>query len=163
MSSLLFGQIHSSLRMKMIAALMISIGLIPLAQAQVPPANELAVQISNKSEPELCAERDNVALEFTSPEVRRFRLQAVHPAYMGTIVADRWAPDFTNCDMSSDPVFKFEKRRLSIYETEEWQLIGLTFPSFWRPNQVPVRVGNRVENGLHLLQLVPFLLEQHNP
>ena len=103
MSSLLFGQIHSSLRMKMIAALMISIGLIPLAQAQVPPANELAVQISNKSEPELCAERDNVALEFTSPEVRRFRLQAVHPAYIGTIAVDRWAPDFTSCDMSHDP------------------------------------------------------------
>ena len=31
------------------------------------------------------------------------------------------------------PSFKFEKRRLTIYETEEWQLVGLTFPSFWRP------------------------------
>ena len=29
----------------------------------------------------------------------------------------------------------------------------LTFPSFWRPNQVPVRVGNRTESGFHLLQL----------
>ena len=27
------------------------------------------------------------------------------------------------------------------------------FDSFWRPNQVPVRVADRVENGLHLLQL----------
>jgi hypothetical protein len=72
---------------------------------------------------------------------------------MGTIVADRWAPDFTNCDMSNDPSYKFEARRLTIYETEEWQLVGLTFPSFWRPNQVPVRVGNRVENGFHLLQV----------
>ena len=70
-----------------------------------------------------------------------------------SIVKDQWAPDFTNCDMSSDPAFKFEKRRLTIYETEEWQLVGLTFPSFWRPNQVPVRVGNRVETGFHLLQL----------
>ena len=60
---------------------------------------------------------------------------------MGTIVVDRWAPDFTHCDMSKDPSFKFEKRRLTIYETEEWQLVGLTFPSFWRPNQVPVRVA----------------------
>jgi hypothetical protein len=55
--------------------------------------------------------------------------------------------------MSSDPSFKFDKRRLTIYETEEWQLVGLTFPSFWRPNQVPVRVGSRVETGFHLLQL----------
>src|SRR6185295_18408486 len=30
---------------------------------------------------------------------------------------------------------------------------GLTFPSFWRPNQVPVRIGDRVETGFHLLQL----------
>ena len=85
--------------------------------------------------------------------MRRFTIEAQHPAYIGTIVQDRWAPDFTNCDMSKDPSFKFEKRRLTIYETEEWQLVGLTFPSFWRPNQVPVRVGNRVETGFHLLQL----------
>ena len=58
------------------------------------------------------------------------------------------APDFTSCDMSKDPSFKFEKRRLTLYETEEWQLVGLTFPSFWRPDMVPVRVGNRVENRL---------------
>ena len=107
----------------------------------------------NASEPTLCAEKDNVYLKLQSGEARRFTVEAVHPAYMGTIVVDRWAPDFTNCDMSKDPAFKFEKRRLTIYETEEWQLVGLTFPSFWRPNQVPVRVGNRTETGFHLLQL----------
>ena len=85
--------------------------------------------------------------------MRRFTIEATHPAYMGTIVKDRWAPDFTHCDMSNDPAFKFEKRRLTIYETEEWQFVGLTFPSFWRPNQIPVRVGNRTETGFHLLQL----------
>jgi hypothetical protein len=31
--------------------------------------------------------------------------------------------------------------------------MGHTFESFWRPNQLPVGVGDRVENGLHLLQL----------
>ncbi len=116
-------------------------------------ADPLAVDAINASEPTLCAEKDNVYLKLQSGEARRFTVEAAHPAYMGTIVIDRWAPDFTNCDMSSDPSFKFEKRRLTIYETEEWQLVGLTFPSFWRPNQVPVRVGNRVETGFHLLQL----------
>ena len=116
-------------------------------------ADALAVDVVNASEPTLCAEKDNVYLKLQSAEARRFTVEAVHPAYIGTIVVDRWAPDFTNCDMSSDPAFKFEKRRLTIYETEEWQLVGLTFPSFWRPNQVPVRVGNRVETGFHLLQL----------
>jgi hypothetical protein len=117
------------------------------------PADRLAVEAVNASEPTLCAEKDNVYLKLISGEARRFTVEAVHPAYAGTIVVDRWAPDFTNCDMSKDPVFKFEKRRLTIYETEEWQLVGLTFPSFWRPNQVPVRVGNRTESGFHLLQL----------
>lgn len=116
-------------------------------------ADALAVEAINASEPTLCAEKDNVYLKLQSGDVRRFTVEAVHPAYIGTIVVDRWAPDFTSCDMSNDPSFKFERRRLTIYETEEWQLVGLTFPSFWRPNQVPVRVGNRTETGFHLLQL----------
>src|SRR5882757_6567637 len=116
-------------------------------------ADALAVDIVNASEPTLCAEKDNVYLKLQSGEARHFTIEAAHPAYIGTIVKDNWAPDFTHCDMSNDPSFKFEKRRLTIYETEEWQLVGLTFPSFWRGNQVPVRVGNRTETGFHLLQL----------
>jgi len=116
-------------------------------------ADAIAVEVENASEPTLCAEKDNVYLKLLSGAVRRFTVEAVHPAYVGTIVTDRWAPDFTNCDMSRDPAFNFQRRRVTIYETEEWQLVGLTFPSFWRPNQVPVRVGSRVETGFHLLQL----------
>jgi hypothetical protein len=116
-------------------------------------ADGLAVDVVNASEPTLCAEKDNVYLKLMSNEARRFMVEAVHPAYIGTIVVDRWAPDFTDCDMSNDPVYTFQKRRLTIYEIEEWQLVGLTFSSFWRPNQVPVRIGNRVEGGFHLLQL----------
>jgi len=113
----------------------------------------LDVEVINASEPTLCAEKDNVYLKLISSETRRFTVEARHPAYIGTIVVDRWAPDFTDCDMSNDPVHTFEKRRLTIFETEEWQLVGLTFPGFWRPNNVPVRVGSRVETGFHLLQV----------
>ena len=127
--------------------------LLLLGMPDARAADALAVDVINASEPTLCAEKDNVYLKLQSAEARRFTVEAAHPAYIGTIVKDQWAPDFTNCDMSSDPAFKFEKRRLTIYETEEWQLVGLTFPSFWRGNQVPVRVGNRVETGFHLLQL----------
>jgi hypothetical protein len=116
-------------------------------------ADTLAVDVVNASEPTLCAEKDNVYLKLQSGEVARFTVEAAHPAYAGTIVRDRWAPDFRHCDMSSDPAFRFEKRRKTIYETEEWQLVGLTFPSFWRGKQVPVRVGDQVEEGFHLLQL----------
>ena len=126
-----------------------TLGSAPAAQA----AEALAVDVVNASTPTLCAENDNVYLKLMSAAARSFTIEAVHPAYIGTIVVDRWAPDFTNCDMSADPVYTFQKRRLTIYETEEWWLVGLTFPSFWRPNQVPVRVGDRVETGFHLLQL----------
>ena len=132
-----------------LAAFVMVLAALHPARAQ----DTLAVEAINASEPTLCAEKDNVYLKLQSGDARRFTVEAAHPAYIGTIVQDRWAPDFTNCDMSNDPSFKFEKRRLTIYETEEWQLVGLTFPSFWRPNQVPVRVGNRVETGFHLLQL----------
>ncbi len=119
------------------------------AQAQ----DVLAVEMVNESEPTLCAEKDNVYLKLQSGAARRFTVEAVHPAYAGTIVVDRFAPDFAKCDMSNDPVFKSERRQVTIFENAEWRLVGHTFDSFWRPNQVPVRVGNRVENGLHLLQL----------
>ena len=116
-------------------------------------ADALAVDIINASEPTLCAEKDNIYLKLQSEAARRFTVEAVHPAYAGTIAVDRSAPDFTKCDMSNDPVFKSQPRRVTIYETGEWWLIGYTYDSFWRPNQVPVRVADRVENGLHLLQL----------
>ena len=71
------------------------------------------MDVANASETTLCAEKDNVYLKLQSPEVRRLTIEASHPSYIGTIVKDRWAPDFTNCDMASDPAFKFEKRRLT--------------------------------------------------
>jgi hypothetical protein len=32
-------------------------------------------------------------------------------------------------------------------------VVGLTFPTFWRPATATVRIGDRVEKGLHLLQV----------
>ncbi len=116
-------------------------------------AEPLAVEVVNASQPTLCAETDNVYLGFISAEVRQFTVEAVHPAYVGTIVADRTAPDFSNCDAAGDPSYRAEPRRVTLVETADIKLVGHTFPSFWRPNKVPVRVGARVETGLHLLQL----------
>jgi hypothetical protein len=109
--------------------------------------------VVNASKPTLCAESDNVNLTLASPQVKGFSIEARHPAYIGALVADRSAPDFHNCDMSGEPTYKSTARRVTLYEDEEWQLIGHTFPSFWRPNQVPVTAGGRTETGLHLLQL----------
>jgi hypothetical protein len=117
-------------------------------------ADDLAVDVQNASEPILCAEKDNVYVKLTSPEVRRFTIEAVHPNYIGTLKADRSDFDLNNCpDLAAAPVITEKPRRVTIYETPEWQLVGLTIPNFWRKTIVPVRVGDRVETGIQLLQL----------
>jgi hypothetical protein len=129
-------------------------GLLPRgAFPATGAADELAVLVSNLSEPVLCAEKDNVDLRFASPQVRGMRIQAVHPAYIGALTADRWAPDFTSCDMSSDPSFAAQARRVTFWESTEFWLTGYAYPSFWRPAATPFRVGDRVERGLHVVQL----------
>ena len=90
--------------------LLLALAAARRAAARMPPMRS-AVDVINASEPTLCAEKDNVYLKLQSAEARRFTVEAAHPAYVGTIVKDQWAPDFTNCDMSSDRSFKFEKRR----------------------------------------------------
>ncbi len=113
------------------------------------------VEVTNGSEPVLCAEKDNVSIAFTSPRVRSFRIEAAHPVYMSTLQRDSFEPDWTDCDMSGDPVFAapVPPRRVTIYEEIDFWLVGLTFPTFWRPATATVRVGDRVEHGIHLLQL----------
>src|SRR4051812_9939021 len=117
-------------------------------------ADEVAVDVQNASEPILCAEKDNVYLRLISPDVRRFTIEAVHPNYIGTLVNDRVAFDLNNCpDLAVAAHITEQPRRVTIYETPDWQLVGLTIPNFWRKTIVPVRVGDRVETGVQLLQL----------
>lgn len=131
--------------------------MVPLLTAMplTPRAQTIPVIVENRSEPVLCAEKDNVTLALTSPEVRRFRIEAAHPAYIGGLVKDSWDADWTDCDMSGDPVFAppVPPRRVTFWESLEFWLVGYTFPTFWRPAETTVRVGDRVEKGLHLVQL----------
>ncbi|MGE0627941.1 MAG: hypothetical protein AB7O43_08970 [Hyphomicrobiaceae bacterium] len=115
----------------------------------------LAVEVINQSEPVLCAEKDNVAIALRSPAVRSFRVEAAHPSYIGSLRRDSFEPDWTACDMSADPSFKtpVPPRRVTIYEEHDFWLVGHTQANFWRPATATVRVGNRVEKGIHLLQL----------
>ena len=133
-----------------------SFSLASSAQAQngsPETVEELQIRVENNSVPELCAEKDNIELDFISPRLRRLQIQAVHPSYINTIVSDRWAPDWSSCDLSHDPKFFAQARRHTFWETPEFWLTGYTFPSFWRPNDVSIRVGDRVEKGFHLIQL----------
>ena len=114
---------------------------------------ELQVRVENNSVPELCAEKDNIELDFYSERLRRLQIKAVHPSYINMIDVDRYTPDWSSCDLSHDPKFAARAKRLTFWETPEFWLTGYTLPTFWRPNGVPVRVGDRVENGFHLVQL----------
>jgi len=118
-------------------------------------AGDVAVEVKNESEPVLCAEKDNVTIKVVSPEVRRFQIEAAHPAYVAGLVRDNWDADWTNCDMKGDPSFAppTPPRRVTFYESIDYWLVGYTFPSFWRPAEATFRVGDRVEKNLHLVQL----------
>jgi hypothetical protein len=113
------------------------------------------VEVTNASEPVLCAEKDNVTLNLASPQVRSFRVEAAHPAYIGTIQRDSFAADWTGCTAQGDPTPGRAEppKRATLYEQIDLWVVGLTFPTFWRPTTATVRIGERVEKGLHLLQV----------
>jgi hypothetical protein len=78
-----------------------------------------------------------------------------YTVYAGMLARDSFEADWTACDMGADPSFKppSPPRRVTFYEDIELWVTGYTFPSFWRPATVPVRIGERVETGLHLIQV----------
>ncbi len=115
----------------------------------------LAVDVKNESEAVLCAEKDNVAVSFANKDVRSFRIEAAHPVYLSAGMRDNFEADWTACDMSADPSFAApgQPRKVTLYEETELWVVGYAFPAFWRPSTATVRIGDRVEKGLHLIQV----------
>ena len=115
----------------------------------------LAVDVKNESEPVLCAEKDNVAVSFANKDVRSFRIEAAHPVYLSAGMRDNFEADWTACDMSSDTSYAApgQPRKITLYEETDMWVVGYAFPAFWRPSTATVRIGDRVEKGLHLLQV----------
>ncbi|MFV0280465.1 MAG: hypothetical protein ACK5JM_06870 [Rhodoblastus sp.] len=121
------------------------------ALAQKKP--DLAVEARNLSTPDICAEKDNVQIDFVSPRVRSFRIQAIHPVYIGTITVDRYAPDFSSCSFETSKYFGEDGERVTLYETPAMQLVGYKLPNFWRPARTQLRVGAKTFDGFHAVQL----------
>lgn len=122
--------------------------------------SRIPVEAANKSEPVACAEKDNVDLEFTSHEVAALRIQAAHPAYASMLRAPYDLPDFSGCTAPEDPKLptraeqkKYTEERVTFWENSDFWLVGYRHSSFWRPANVPLKVGNRVEQGFDLVQL----------
>ncbi len=130
------------------------LAFLAAAPAQAASLDGLPVDVTNASEPILCTEKDNVTLNFASPQVKAFRIEAAHPVYIGGVREDRYAADWTACqDISAATSEVRPPRKVTFYEDVEVWLTGYTFSNFWRDKNVPFRVGDRVENGLHLVQL----------
>jgi hypothetical protein len=138
-----------------LAAAALCLALLSPLAARAASLDGLSVDVKNESEPVLCAEKDNVALSFANPDVRSFRIEAAHPVYLSGDGRNNFEADWTACDMAADPsyVAPVPPRRVTIYEEIEQWIVGYTFPTFWRPATATFRVGDRVEKGLHLIQL----------
>jgi len=137
------------------AALLAAALLLAASSAPAAPLEPLAVEVTNTSEPELCAEQDNVTINLASKEVRRFSLAALHPAYLGAGQRDQSAADWSGCGAAGDPAPAPTEppRRTTLYEDIELWVVALRFSTFWRPATAIVRIGERVETGVHLLQV----------
>lgn len=131
----------------------IAAALLLAGAARAASLDGLPVEITNASEPVLCAEKDNVTLNLTNPQVRAFRIEAAHPAYIGALSVDRFAPDWTACPMKEEALAQPMPQRITLYETIEWQLIGYREQRFWRTSDTTVTVGDRTERDIHLIQL----------
>lgn len=143
------------------AMLLVLVAASQLGTAAEVLADPASVRIVDASRTTRCAEEDNLYVPLFGNGIGRFRIVATHPVYIGHLKTDSTAPDFTDCDMRGDPAFDFAPRTVTLLETSEIALIGHAFPRFWRPERVPVRIGDRTEDGLHLLQL--FLQTKGGP
>jgi hypothetical protein len=112
------------------------------------------VDFINASQFTRCAEEDNVYVKVQAAGIHRFSIVAEHPPYVRAITTDSTAPDFTHCDMSGDPRFRFTPLTTVLYEDNNIRLVGHRFDTFWRGEQVDFWVGDRNVPGLHLVQLL---------
>ena len=128
------------------------------ATAQTPSPKPLAVEVTNASTPESCAEKDNVIINFASANVRHFRIEAAHPAHIGSVGADRREANWTDCDIPHGADLPTPReRRITFYESPFMWVTGYEVSDYWLRRDVPVRIGERVEHNLTMLQLWVFV------
>jgi hypothetical protein len=146
--------LHRAASRLAVCVLGLAIGLAATDPIRAEGRDEMRVQFVDASKPTRCAEEDNLYVKLEASGVRSFSLSVEHPPYITAVTSDSTAPDFTHCDMSGDPKHAFTPRELILYENDSIRLVGHTFFNFWRPDIVEVKVGERIERGLHLLQLL---------
>lgn len=114
---------------------------------------KVGVSVENRSEPVLCAEKDNVSLMLSHAGVTSFRIEAAHPVYINMLQKDSFAPDWTNCDFAGEAKAQPAPEKFTLYEDVSVWVVGFRFAEFWRDRKVPVRIGDVVRDDLHLIQV----------
>jgi hypothetical protein len=133
------------------------------------PASELtapAVKVINATRPTQCAEEDNVYVKLEGEGVRKLRIEARHPSYMAKVKVDSYEPDFSNCNFDpeghpTDPKYTFMPKRVVLWESDRFLMIGNTHETFWRPNKVDFKVGSELTREVHLVQV--YLKDKDEP
>jgi len=113
--------------------------------------------VSNQTSLTQCAEEDNVSLTLRGVSIHRFRVEALQPPYLSAVGNDLTAPDFSGCNFDggvhpTDPAHRFTPRTIVLHQSARWKVVGMTLPTFWRPQNVPVRIDGKRDGGFHLLQ-----------
>ncbi|MFJ4292122.1 hypothetical protein ACIP1U_20425 [Cupriavidus sp. NPDC089707] len=145
----------ATLRFSALAAVIVTVCALALDAVRAAP---VIVEVRNFTTLTQCAEEDNVSFVMSSPAIQRFRVEALHPPYLGKVGEPRFPPaDFSNCDFDentprTDPGRRFEPRKVRIYDGRDFAIEGNTYETFWRPRSVPVAVWGSVYDEFHLLQ-----------
>jgi hypothetical protein len=137
--------------------------LILLAGCAGRPALATVV---NASRVTACAEEDNVYAKLLGSGLRKLRVEARHPSYMKHVEVDMYEPDFSGCNFDgsahpTDPKFPFTPKRVVLWETDTYLMVGNTYETFWRNNQPDFVVGGTVTPQIHLMQL--YLKDKDEP
>ncbi|MFH3479565.1 MULTISPECIES: hypothetical protein [unclassified Xanthobacter] len=128
------------------------------ARAAEDKAAPLGVTVRNQSTAPSCNGPENVALTLVSPQVRRFRVEARHPAYVHTLVTDHSVPAYLACPpapaaaTASSPK-PATARRVTLHETPELTVVGYVLPDAGRRAEVPFRVAEAATPGLDKVEL----------
>jgi len=136
------------------------------SEASAAAPRRATARVVNASRATECAEEDNVYVKLSGQSLRSLRVEARHPSYMRTLEKDSTAPDFSNCNFDgashpTDPRYTFEPRRVTLWESDRFLLVGHTLATFWRKDEVDFVVAGKAEKPIHLVQL--FLKDPSAP
>jgi hypothetical protein len=131
-------------------ALVLAAALAPLDAAMAEPE----VAFRSVGYETGCAEFDNLLIALEAPAIAAFEITATHPAYLGGLRVDSMAPDWTDCDFPPNADARFDGPfSATLYEDDRIRLRGHRYARYWRPEEPPLTVGDRVWAGVHLTQL----------